>query len=283
MNLREVKKKVKSVKNVKQITKAMQMVSAVKMRKAQQQAQEAEPYRVHLEQAIQKIVGDVTPDDSPLLQGQKEKNGKNLYIIVSANKGLSGAFLPGLYRKILSTCNVPKDDFITLGKKGTLFLASLNGDVIADYTAAHLTMQTSAVLHMAIEKFLSGMYGEVHVVYNKFISTMRSEPTIEKMLPIDGLLDTQQETHTLDMYRIEPTPQEIIDSVLRDYLETKLRTAIMSSEAAEHSARMIAMKSATDNAQEVIESLTSTANKLRQERITNELLDMITAKESVET
>lgn len=282
MNLREVRKKVKSVSNVKKITKAMQLVSAVKMRKAQEKAKNGEPYRKELTAAVQRVVSTSKTIESPFLTEQQGAQAKNLYIIISSDKGLCGSFLTTIQKMVINQTQVHNDEYITIGKKGSQFVASVRGKIIADFEARDLTTRVSAILGMAIEQFLEKKCKRVYVMYNKFISTMKSEPEAEQIFPVPPFALEEKNQVAQSDYTIEPPPEVIFDQVIRDYMEEKLRGALISSEAAEHSARMIAMKNATDNASDVIYNLTLVGNKLRQEKITSDLLDMITAKESVD-
>jgi F-type H+-transporting ATPase subunit gamma len=149
--------------------------------------------------------------------------------------------------------------------------------------------EASAIFTFVLEKFFTGEYRQISVIYNKFISTLRSEVEEDIILPFDlagqkaiKLGEDKEEKKDNHEYMIEPSPEEILQELLRSFLEQKIRGALISSEAVEHSARMMAMKSATDNASEIIYDLTLLSNRLRQEKITNELLDMVTAKESVD-
>ena len=141
----------------------------------------------------------------------------------------------------------------------------------------------SAIFSLGVEKFLLGEYRQISLVYNKYISAFRSEPVEEVLLPLQWSQEEGESKALKSDYAIEPSPDEIIDPLIKSFLEEKIRGSIISSEAVEHAARMMAMKNATDNATDIIYNLTLIGNKLRQEKITNELLDMITAKESVET
>ena len=161
----------------------------------------------------------------------------------------------------------------------------MGGNILADFSEGVAQIQVSAIFEFVLNKYLlENTYRSVSVVYNRFITTLRSETMIEKLLPftMNAPTDSEEETTSQNEYLIEPSPEAIIDQLLKSYLEDRIRGAIISSEAVEHSMRMMAMKNATDNAQDVIYNLTLVGNKLRQEKITNELLDMITAKESVE-
>ncbi len=283
MNIRLVRKKIKSVSNVKKITKAMQMVSAIKMKKAQQRAIEGKPYREDLEKIIYKVVMSLEKNFSRLMEGPVLNTNRNLVILVTSNKGLCGAFNFNLFRYISSKVDFAKTDFITIGKKGALFAAKMGGNVIADFSQSSIADNISAVFSTALTNFLSGKYTKVVLFYNKFISTTRFESVDAVLLPVSISNLNPENAAEKNEYLVEPSPTTVIDSLLRSFIEGKIRGAIIESDAAEHSSRMIAMKSATDNAEDVIYNLTLLRNKIRQEKITNELLDMVTAKLSVES
>lgn len=280
MNIRQVRKKIKTVGNVKKITRAMQLVSAIKMRKAQQKALEGRPYLETLDNILSRILTKVDIKLSGLLS--EKKADKELAIIISSNKGLCGAFNFNLFRFVTKNIDFDRSEFILLGKKGALLTIRLGGKIIADFSSNEPLTAVSAIFNMALSKFLTEEYKAVYLVYNKFISTLRSEPIKEKILPVKISKQDLANIKKEEEYLIEPRPELIVDPLLRSFIEEKIRGAIMSHEAGEHSARMMAMKSATDNANDLTYELTLLRNKLRQEKITNELLDMITAKESVE-
>ncbi len=281
MNIRVVRKKIKSVGSVKKITQAMQFVSAIKMRKAQQIALESQPYQEFIKKSIEKITKKIDLKTSKLLMKPSLSTTRNLAIVITSNKGLCGAFNINLIRYILKNINIKNTDFITVGKKGSLLINHLGGNILADFSSDFPFDNVSAVFNFALEEFLKKKYKSVSLFYNKFVSTLKYEPINEVILPF--VLEQKDETKDFySDYLIEPSPEEIIDSLLKNYIEEKIRFAIIQTAAGEHSARMIAMKNATDNAVDVIYSLTQLRNKLRQQKITYELLDMITAKESVE-
>src|SRR3989344_245495 len=256
MNVRQVGKKIKSISNVKKITNAMQLVSAVKMKKAQQRALDGRSYQELLEEAIANIVQRAELTASELLKPNKNTSGKQLFIVVTSNKGLCGSFNVNVIRFLAKQVN-RENAFVTLGKKGTVLISSLGGKVIGEYSS-------------------------VSLVYNKFISTLRYDPQEKTLLPF-SLNEVRKEAEQKPkIYEIEPDSESVIDALLKSFIEEQIRYAVIESEAGEHSARMIAMQNATDNANSVIYELTLLKNKLRQQSITYELLDMITAKESVE-
>ncbi len=283
MNLRQVRKKTKSIRNVKKITKAMQLVSAIKMRKSQAAEVERRPYLDTLTGVIRKILPNVDVQMSALLNEKLAQGNRDLIIFISSNKGLSGSFHVNLYRFILkSDIDMSKTDFIIVGSKGATFINRMGGKVLADFSSGKFINESSAIFSLALEKFIAGEYKSVSLIYNKYISAFRSEPMQEKIMPLKWSKTAEKENVTSSRYMIEPSEEEIVDPLIRSYIEEKIRGAIISSEAVEHASRMMAMKNATDNATDIIYNLTMIGNKLRQEKITNELLDMVTAKESVE-
>lgn len=285
MNFRQVKKKIKTVGNVKKITKAMQMVSAVKMKKAQKQALDGRLYREYLERIINKSMEKLEGKYSDLLirTDKKDQKKKVLYILVSSNKGLCGNFNFSLLSYVLKNTDLSNDDYVTIGKKSADFLARLKSNIKADFSGqTPFIDNVSAVFSLAVDGFLRGEYSDIYLVYNKFLSTSKFESVKSKLLPIEDFSKYEKNSEAVAQkeYVIEPSPEEIVDAVLRDLLKEKIKTAILDSEAAEHSARMLAMKNATDNATDIIYNLTLEGNKLRQASITSELLDMISALQS---
>lgn len=281
MNLRSVSKKIKSVTSVGKITKAMQLVSAVKMKKAQQIALDGRPYQQFLERAIYKILKTSDFYQSALMKENSKAKDKELVIAISANKGLCGSFNFNLVRFLIKQENFKKTDFITVGKKGTLLLSLSGSTIVFDYSGAVALDAVSAVFEQALRLFLDGQYSRVSIAYNKFISTLRYSSVKEILLPVSINKNEADKGQTKE-YLIEPSSPDVLDALLKNYIEEKIRYSMIENEAGEHSARMIAMKNATDNSVEVMYSLTLLRNKLRQQKITYELLDMITAKESVE-
>ncbi len=285
MNIRLVRKKIKTVTNVKKITKAMQLVSAIKMKKSQQQALEGQPYRHHLEKIIQKVRTKIDPELSPLMKKHILYPPRDLIIFISSNKGLCGAFNFSLFNFLIKKFNFANADFITVGKKGAIFISKIGGKILADFSTSFPVDNVPAIFQTALTAYLEDKYNRVIIVYNQFINTLRYQPTEKVILPISEEIKTRDDLSLAELkgdYIIEPSAKEIINPLLHSFIEEEIRGAIYNSEAAEHSARMVAMKNATDNAQEVIYNLILLRNKLRQEKITYELLDMITAKESID-
>lgn len=281
MNLRQVRLKIKSIGNVRKITKAMQMVAAVKMKKAQERAMQGLIYKQYLKQMITEISANVDKSTSELFQNNKDVTTRT-FVFISTNKGLCGSFNLNLFKYFLHNIKTTDNDqFIIFGKKAREFVENLKGEVVLDFSDSSFIASVSAVYNNVLTRFLNKQINTVYLVYNRFISAFRSEPTIEQLLPLTSQ-QNQDKQHSQKPYSIEPSAESFLESLLHSYLEDRIRTAIIESEAGEYSARMMAMKNATDNAGELIYHLTLLRNKLRQEKITYELLDMMTAKESVE-
>lgn len=286
MNIRTIRKKIKSVTNVKKITKAMQLVSAIKMKKSQQVAVDGRPYQIAIEDIIRAVSPKIDPSLSPLISFPKDKvERKNLAIVIASNKGLCGSFNFNLLRFIVKNTDFKNTDFIIVGKKANL-LSKFSANITADYSSNIPMNNVSALFEFALTKYLDKTYKKIDLYHNQFVSTIQSNPVVTTLLPIIFSQKTESPEEAKiknSEYLIEPNPKKIIDSLLRSFVEQKLRFALIQSEAGEHSLRMMAMKNATDNATDVIYNLTMVRNKIRQEKITSELLDMVTAKESVES
>ncbi len=283
MNFREVRKKIKTIGNVKKITNAMQMVSAVKMRKAQQVALTGRPYRAVLSNMIARIVktSGSAESSNALISGLAKKNGKSLYIVISSNKGLAGSFHYSLLKHLYSNVDLDKSTFVVIGKKAIDFLNSIGANVLADFsTSTSFADDASSMFTLAKNEFEAGNVEKVYVVYNSFVSSFTSAPTIKLLLPVSQIeISALEQTDTTN-YLIEPSAEEVLGPLLNDFLTEEVRSAVLDSQASEHSARMLAMKNATDSASDIITNLTLLRNRIRQSSITGELLDMIGASQS---
>lgn len=287
MNLRSLKSKIKSIGNVGQITKAMQLVSAVKMKKSQTLASEGKPYRQTLEQTLQKVVSAGKQVDHPLTKVAKNTSLPTLAIVVSSNKGLCGVFNFNLFRFIEKQLGHQYNqyEFVVLGNKAQQFLFHSGGKIVADFSSkTPFQDNVSAIYDLLLERFAKGEVKQVEIYFNRFVSSLVYQPTKKTLLPMDVTSfysDSESLKDKVSDYLVEPSAYKVMDGLFSFYIESTIRGAIMESEASEHSARMIAMKNATDNTTELVEKLSLLRNSLRQTRITNELLDMNTAKLAV--
>lgn len=288
--IRSIKKRIKSAKNISQITKAMQMVSASKMRKAQDAAVSAKPYQEKIFEAVETLSAGVNRDMHDLLAEGNEK-GKTLVVLISTNKGLCGGLNTTLFRQVTKWFDRTNDiDYVSLGKKSQHYCVRSKQNLIAHFANDDFLEVAQPVTELFTQNFINGTYKEVYIVYNQFINSLSQKPARTRVLPIEIAhekkeIDTTGEG-TLDdgllEFLIEPSPARVLDALLPHYVEVQVRAAILEAAASEHSARMIAMKNATDNAKSLIGDLTLAYNRLRQERITYEISDMVTARLSVE-
>ncbi len=278
-NTRDIRRRIKSVKNTAQITKAMQMVAAAKMRKAQLAALAGRPYSEVLNRVLVSLRNRVSEGAHPLLEQRPVK--KNLVLLITSDKGLCGALNTNVLREAASLD--PKNTlFVASGKKGAAFLARTGRSMIADFALIDSPsfLQTKALSKFCLEKFLSGEVDTVSVLYPKFVNTLLQKPTLEPLLPISGSTAAGVVAEDADeaQYLFEPDADEVLDAVLPYYFHYTIYQMILNARASEQSARMVAMKSATDNAKNLVKDLTLEYNKARQASITTELLEITTAQ-----
>jgi F-type H+-transporting ATPase subunit gamma len=278
-NLRDIRRRIKSVKNTAQITKAMQMVAAAKMRKAQQAALAGHPYSQVLDRVLVSLRDHVSEGAHPLLESRPVK--KSLVLLVTTDKGLCGALNTNILREA-ATLDQASTVFVSSGKKGSSFLARTGRNMIADFALpdSPTFLQTKAISKFCLEKFLSGEVDSVSVLYPKFVNTLTQKPLLVPMLPISSEAAKGKGEHAEGgaQYLFEPDADGVLDAVLPYYFHFSVFQMILDARASEQSARMVAMKSATDNAKGLVKDLTLEYNKARQAGITTELLEITTAQ-----
>jgi len=288
---RELRRRIKSIKNTAQITKAMQMVAATKMRKAQNQAISARPYIATLSSALMQVCDKLNPSVSPLLK--TPELGKTVVITLSSDKGLCGALNTNLFRIITSNSDLNAKDtvFLTRGKKARDFLVRTGKNLEADFENPELVNFASAVeiRKYVLNGMLSGEIKEAYLLYTDFISTLRQEPKLIKILPFESsALLEQCKYYAVNVpslnteFLFEPNPVAVMEYALVHLLDTQIYQAILETKASEHSARMMAMQNATENAKELVTDLTLSYNQARQGAITRELLEIASAGAALE-
>jgi F-type H+-transporting ATPase subunit gamma len=276
----DLRRRIKSVKNTAQITKAMQMVAASKMRKAQAAAIAGRPYQEMLARVLAAVKGRVDPGDHELLAVRPVN--QELILIFSTDKGLCGPLNANLFRE-LGEVDREKSEFAVSGRKAVQFITRTRRNLTADF-ALKDTIEFSEIRPIAkfvSDKFISGEVDQVRVLYSKFVNTLVQQPVLRTLLPIPveelGIKGPQGPGE----YLFEPDEQSVLDAILPHYLAFQLFQMALDARASEHSARMVAMKNATDNAKELIKDLTLEYNKVRQANITTELLEITTAQLAV--
>ncbi len=268
----DLRRRIKSVKNTAQITKAMQMVSAAKMRRAQESALGGKHYSLLMGDILRHIATVIDPHSHPLLAHRDE--GKVGVLLITTNRGLVGSLNTNLVKEVAGVKT--NATFITAGKKGRDFTIKTNRNLVLDFELGEkVDFSLAKNLSKAIQTaFLSGEVDEVMVVYSNFINTLNQKPTVKSILPIrQKELVEQIETTTFE-YTFEPRAEILLGAILPHFVDMEIYQALLEASASEHSARMVAMKSATDNAKDLVEDLNLTYNRLRQEKITKEILEI---------
>jgi F-type H+-transporting ATPase subunit gamma len=289
---RDIRRRIKSVKNTAQITKAMQLVAAAKMKKAQDQASNGRAYAEMLNKVLVNLKEKAEEGIHPFFT--EGKGDKTLVLLIASDKGLCGALNTNLFKKLLTTQIEGHVDYVTIGKKAVQAINRLRRNLLADFPIKDPAKfaEVRAVGRFVQEKFRTGEYKKVLVVFNNFINTVTIVPTVEQLLPVNpvtlgGKRDFGQAVETpaataSTEYSFEPSAAVVFETVLPQYVNDTVYQMVLESRASEHSSRMVAMKNATDNAKQMIKDLSLEYNKLRQAAITNELLEITTAKMALE-
>ena len=286
---RDIRRRIKSVKNTAQITKAMQMVAAAKMRKAQSAAVVGRPYAQLLNEIMAEAATRTVGFDHPLLTTRPV--AKRAVIVVGTDRGLCGGLNSNLFRE---AAKLDKDTtiFITAGRKAAQFVARTKRNLAAEFTYKDTPQfaEARAISKFVQELFLKGEVDAVDILYPKFVNTLVQQPLLTSFLPIGKLAVTAgtnapaQElpaASTTDVFDFEPDEETVLGELLPHSLNFKMHQILLETKASEQSARMVAMKNATDNAKQIIKDLTLEYNKLRQANITKELLEITTAQMAV--
>jgi F-type H+-transporting ATPase subunit gamma len=283
-NTQDIRRRIKSIRNTAQITKAMQMVAASKMRKAQQHALAGRPYAALMNKVLVSLQKRTDPRLHPLLAIRPVE--KELVLIISTDKGLCGALNTNLFREA-SNFDSAKTAFVVTGKKARQFIARTKRELLADFELkdAPSFVEAKPISKFCMEKFLRHEVDKVSVLYTHFINTINQRTVVQTLLPISSFDlpkgEAETEGHAVDPmlgYIFEPNAAAVLDAMLPYYVSYQVFQMILDARASEHSARMVAMKNATDNANQFIKDLTLEYNKMRQASITTELLEIATAQ-----
>jgi F-type H+-transporting ATPase subunit gamma len=288
---RDIRRRIRSVKSTAQITKAMQMVAAAKMRKAQQAALAGRPYAELLNEVLAEVTTRATDLKHPLMETREVR--KRAVILVSTDRGLCGALNSNLFRETV-TFNRDTTIYITAGRKASQFIVRTKRPLAAEFTFKDTPQFSEA---RAISKFAQDLYagGEVDAVdilFANYISTLVQHPQTVPFLPLGKIQAATAGVHSRATaqalppggavpYLFEPDGETVLGELLPYSLNFKVYQILLEAKASEHSARMVAMKNATDNAEQIIKDLTLQFNKLRQSNITKELLEIATAQMAV--
>ena len=283
---REIRTKIKSVANTRKVTRALEMVSASKIRKAQDLMRASRPYARAMRQVVGHIAKANTEFKHPFLSARE--NVKRVgYIIVSTDRGLCGGLNSNLFRKLLAEIREWNEknvevDIVAIGTKANVFFKRLKVNLVG--SASHLGEKPKiekliGVIKIMLDSYSAGKIDRLTLAYNDFVNTMTQKPTLDQLLPLPPS-ESLATAHDWD-YLYEPDAESVLEHVLTRYIESLVYQAALENLASEHAARMVAMKSAGDNAKKAIDSLTLVYNKVRQAAITQEISEIVSGAAAV--
>ena len=292
-NAREVRLRIRSVKNIAQVTRALQAVSASKVRRAMQAMMNTRPYATKAWQVLSHIANQPGRDTLHPLLTPRFEDRNELVVLITSDRGLAGAYNTNILRYAAGNFDdrqVPVS-YISVGRKGRDILFRRRKKVIAEFSnlpAAPTFSDVSAIGRLAVDEFLTGNVDRVFLVYTDFVNMVRQIPTVKQLLPLElGAGEGRVEIFDDDRrslaatYIYEPGETEILDEIVPRFTALQVFQAILESLASEHAARMVAMKNATDSATELVGALQLEFNKVRQQTITNEMLDIAGGAEAL--
>ncbi|RKZ56078.1 MAG: F0F1 ATP synthase subunit gamma [Gammaproteobacteria bacterium] len=283
---KEIRSKIKSVQNTQKITKAMEMVAASKMRKAQERMRASRPYAEKMRTVLSHLAQAHCEYKHPYLQVREEVKRVG-YIVISTDRGLCGGLNTNMFKAAVNEMadwqgKGVEIDLCAIGKKASAFFSRFSGSIVSQ--TAHLGDQPSqeeliGTVKVMLDAYDAGSIDRLFLVSNVFENTMTQTPTIQQLIPANGEIDTELDHHWDYMY--EPDTKQIIDALMMRFIESQVYKGVIENIACEMSARMIAMKSATDNASDIIKELQTIYNKARQGAITQEISEIVAGAAAV--
>jgi F-type H+-transporting ATPase subunit gamma len=282
-NLRDIRKRIASVKNTQKITNAMKMVAAAKLRRAEEAIKAARPFSDKMRDVLMSLSARVNPSAHPWMEIRPVQ--KALLILITADRGLCGAFNANLNRKTEAfvkemAAKGIQVDLVTVGRKANDYFRRRPVTIADKFSNVMNNVSfelAGQILATVTEKFTSGEYQEVYILYNSFRSAVTQILTLKKLLPVTP----EEEGPRRREYLYEPSEDELLSGILPRYVQVQCFTGLLDSVASEHGARMTAMEAATSNADEMIYKLTLKLNRLRQESITTELMEIVGGAEAL--
>jgi len=279
----DLRRRIRSVKSTQQITKAMKMVSASKLRRAQESMMASRPYTAKLIEVLASLATRANPESHPLLE---EKGDQNVELmVVTADRGLCGSFNANLIKAALHFLDERRNYNLSLhlmGRKGVDYFKKRKYIITHQYPSIFKQVRLEdarQITNETIKAYTEGKLDAIYIVYNEFKSMLAQRIVLKRLLPLEKLPEPTAE-QALD-YIYEPDPETIFDKLLPHYLLVQIYQAMLESSAAEHAARMAAMEAATQNAKDMIDSLTLTMNKIRQAAITKEIIEVVSGAEGL--
>ena len=278
---RDIRRRIGAVRNIKQITRAMQFVAASKLRRAQEATLASRPYSEKLDEVLADLAAVLGAEDHPLLA--EREGGKRLIILITTDRGLAGPLNTNTIRFAAREITQHEGDLavVTVGRKGRDAMRRARVPIEAHFAGFGDRPTFADVIPLArlvTDDFLSGEYGRIDIVYSRFVSTLTQRPELDRLLPIEPTEDI--EGIPGNQFIFEPSPAAVLEQLLPRYVATRLFQAVLESKASEESSRMVAMKNATENAEELIDDLTLSYNKVRQTNITREMIEIATGAQA---
>ncbi len=276
---KEIREKIKSVKSTQKITRAMEMVAASKMRKAQERMEASRPYSEKIARVVSHLA-HAHPEYSHSYLDEREVKRVG-YIVISSDRGLCGGLNVNMFRELIKALKKDSDagveiDYTAVGTKALGFLGRMGGKLVSETSQLGDAPEIESLIgpvKAMLDAYDEGHIDRLYVVYNQFVNTMTQEPTVRQVLPLVKVKD-EKYVHHWD-YIYEPDAKEVMDTLLKRYVESIVYQGVVENLACEQSARMVAMKNATDNAGDLIDDLELVYNKARQAAITSELADIV--------
>ncbi|HAB55880.1 MAG TPA: F0F1 ATP synthase subunit gamma [Cellvibrionales bacterium] len=282
---KEIRTQITSIKSTQKITSAMEMVAASKMRKAQERMQKGKPYSKRIKSVIGHLANS-TPEYRHMFMEQREIKRVG-YIVVSTDRGLCGGLNINLFKQAIASMKEYSDknidvDLCLVGAKGASFFNSYGGNVVAavrDLGEDPAVIDLIGSIKVMLDAYEEGTIDRLYIVNNEFVNTMTQQPEVEQLLPLSSDDDESMQHHWDYIY--EPDAKDLLDGLLVRYIEALVYQAVVENGACEQAARMIAMKSATDNAGDLIDDLQLVYNKARQSAITQELSEIVSGAAAI--
>ena len=274
---REIRRRIAAVGNIKQITRAMQFVAASKLKRAQDATLASRPYSEALDDVLADLATVLGGDEHPLLA--RREGGKRLIVLVTTDRGLAGPLNTNTIRFVAREITEHPGDMavVSVGRKGRDAMRRARVPMAAHFAGFGDKPQFGDILALArliSDDYLAGTYNTVDIVYSHFVSTLVQRPTQDHLLPIEPAADTSGIPG--NQFLFEPNPGRVLEQLLPRYVATRIFQAVLEAKASEESSRMVAMKNATENAEDLIDDLTLAYNKVRQANITREMIEIAT-------
>ncbi len=279
---RDIKRRIRGISNTKQITKAMELVSSAKLKRARERIEKSRPYYNTVLENIQDILSTTGNMKHPLLDNREVKS--SLYIIVSADRGLAGGYNAGIIR--LAEKNIRENNvgtkIIAVGTKAREYFKRRDYDVVGEFVGITEEPNFSAarkIGNLALDLYKNKEVDEINIVYTRFLGTISQQPTIMRLLPSTEVHKESKERKTISEF--EPSTEEVLSYLIPKYIQSSIFGALIESSCSEQAARRVAMESATDNAEEMIDELQISYNRARQAAITMEISEIVSGAEAL--